>query len=765
MCVCYCFRCVAAHSSFLYCLTAASALKKKGKHNQIFQMAKRRVKRSRAPSGHVPRTSAEQPSEQRGHAVAGGRGVNEPLPQNAMAFLQHIERMINGMRNELNGMRDELGGMRDELNGMRDELGGRIDGLRDEGKNVLVGVYESIFGAQWSYVVKDVVCVEGTLGMSVKTGEQPYCWSEEQFNVPYDPSNLWEGDKVPGVDEKLVMMVLSSQRKWPYKCFGPPAGEGSAAPIEHLLDCDVYVRRSNLRAWDIVKRELDAWMGDKCVRDPHAFVVIGTPGIGKSFGTGSLLLYQLLHYKSEKLKVVAYFVDGAAYLFHKAHREVVHYEEKGKALRDVVRMAGEGTKGCAIYDVGVDNSGMGRLPHDWCAIVLASPKKSNYEKWSSQRAGGTRHIIIDCYEEAEFRAVLSWERHVLSSKNIELKNRNDTILKDWEMVKERIHTVGPVPRYVLGSEDSFKGRASSMRNTLKSLRYADLENFLWKLESEDGWVDESATHKIVMLLRTLPGETGDCRNHIISFHMWKELLTMIFRYFCRTTLRSSVLISSEEHCAMTLEAEGLRAFTLANVVDGIVARLEYLPRKGKANDHHTSVLTRASALGRVPSTFQYFSSADRGLSLEPKQLYKPLVTNFPVVDGFFLVDAVGSSGSTKRGAGRLKRTMVMLQITKASSHHTTTSKVGKFRRFMTVVFPEWARIEKELSYELIYVQHADSSPIGERQNCSSGTEVGSGGNAAFWDAVAQFQVRLSSPVATGILQEVHGAKLRPYRGG
>nr|CCC94450.1 unnamed protein product [Trypanosoma congolense IL3000] len=612
MCGCYCFRCVAAHSSFLYCLTAASALKRRDKHNQILQMAERRAKRSGEPSEHVPLTSAE-PSEQRGHAVAGGTGVNEPAPRGVVLSDHQVSTILEGLFE----ISDAMSNFKDTMTYI---FGGRVDGfnaLRNEANNLLVGAYKSVFLAEWSCVAKDVVCVEGTLGMSVRARRVSHLWSEKQVNAPYDPSNLWEGDEVPRVYGKVVMMVLSSQRRWPYKCFGAPVGEGSAAPREHSLNCDVYVRRSSLRAWYIVKRELDTWTEDKCVRHPHAFVVIGTPGIGKSFATGSLLLYQLLHYSAEQLKVVAYFVDGAAYLFHKAHREVLHYEEGDKALRDVVRMAREGTKGCAIYDVGVENSGMEKLPHDWCAIVLASPGESNYEKWGSRRAGGTRYITIECYEEAEFRAVLTWERHVISSRNIELNNRNGTILEDWQMVKERIHMVGPVPRYVLGSEDLFEERASSMRTALKSLRYVDLDYFMWGLENNDEWVDENATHKVVMLLRTLPDESGDCRNHILSFHMWKELLTMMFGYLCRFTLRSGVLISSGEHCAVALESEGLRAFTVASVVNGIVTHLRYLPQERGADNSHTSVLTRAIAPGRMPSIIQYLSSVDRGLSLKP----------------------------------------------------------------------------------------------------------------------------------------------------
>ncbi|KAH8606102.1 putative retrotransposon hot spot protein 4 (RHS4) [Trypanosoma vivax] len=65
-------------------------------------------------------------------------------------------------------------------------------------------------------------------------------------------------------------------------------------------------------------------------------IVVGTPGIGKSFGCGSFLLYKLLQYEGGLLDVVAYFVGGIAYVIRNARPVVpgcvVKYSEQSTAV-------------------------------------------------------------------------------------------------------------------------------------------------------------------------------------------------------------------------------------------------------------------------------------------------------------------------------------------------------------------------------------------------------------------------------------------------
>ncbi|CCD16227.1 unnamed protein product [Trypanosoma congolense IL3000] len=236
------------------------------------------------------------------------------------------------------------------------------------------GVYDAVFNARWSYVVMSDEYSGKWLGMGVldvAPGEQPHLWSEAQADVPYDPEEPWEGDEVSGVSGKLVMAVLSSERGWPYGNFQRNEMPDTSTLTEYDAACDAYIRRENLRVWHIVKKWLGMWMESGRVVRP--FIVIGTPGIGKSFATGSLLLYQLLHYPSDDLKVLAYFVEGKAYIFHREERRVVYYEEQRVALRNVNDIIRRGVKGYIIFDISENSVHIGDLPYAWGMSLFHHP--------------------------------------------------------------------------------------------------------------------------------------------------------------------------------------------------------------------------------------------------------------------------------------------------------------------------------------------------------------------------------------------------------
>ncbi|KAH9601007.1 Trypanosome RHS [Trypanosoma melophagium] len=102
-------------------------------------------------------------------------------------------------------------------------------------------------------------------------------------------------------------MVLTSEIGWPYTKFSMKES------------CDIYVNKEVMRTCHKILKDLDEYFVDNvhAKKEPTPYVLIGTPGIGKSFAAGSFLLYQLLHYDAERLPVVAYFIHGGAYLFEK----------------------------------------------------------------------------------------------------------------------------------------------------------------------------------------------------------------------------------------------------------------------------------------------------------------------------------------------------------------------------------------------------------------------------------------------------------------
>ncbi|RNF11788.1 retrotransposon hot spot (RHS) protein, partial [Trypanosoma cruzi] len=89
-------------------------------------------------------------------------------------------------------------------------------------------------------------------------------------------------------------------------------------------------------------------------------------------------------------------------------------------------------------------------------------------------------------------------------------------------------------------------------------------------------------------------------------------------------------------------------------------------------------------------------------------------------------------------------------ITTAGGHHTTTSTVRQFTEYLAAYFEGWEELSQDLSWEIIYVQHADSTPMNGWQRCDvvNSDDVSRTENreiAAFWEEeVHQYMAAISS---------------------
>ncbi|CCD12756.1 unnamed protein product [Trypanosoma congolense IL3000] len=572
---------------------------------------------------------------------------------------------------------------------------------------------------------------EGDVVPDVEEGEQPRLLPEEQSDDERDAEEPWEGDVVPDVEGKLVMAVLSSQKGWPYMLFSADEVQKEKAKslTEYNAVCDAYIRRENVRVWHIVRGTLNEHH-----IDANPFVVIGTPGIGKSFATGSLLLYQMLHYKPEWLKVVAYFVSGKAYIFHREDRRVVFYKKQQVAVDEVEEMARKGVKGYIIFDMGGSGAIINHLPRSWGIVLISSPKASKFHEFTTQRYH-TTPIYMNCYEDAEFKAALVWERHSqLEKEQIKLEDVN--LENDWEVLKERIRMIGPLPRYVLASEATYERRVTEVDGAMRSMR-DDLGYYMDVLDNQSEWRKEGTTHKLVKLVYRKVKDKFECRNRVTSIYVLKELAKKLRQAHLRRSLIYYILCGALEKCACLLEELGLDIFMFKDCVDKLVEHFEHLPHENEAK--RESVLSQAGLRGRVPTTLSEFASDGPKQKLETGRLYKPLIPNFPLVDGFFVVEGVGV------------KAIVLLQITKAKEHHTKRTTVRKFRDYLGKVFEDWENIEGSYSWEIIYIQHVDSTAIKKRQRCASSRYAANDTDLALWDRIHQYQVTLNTNIANKVM--------------
>ncbi|RNC45429.1 retrotransposon hot spot (RHS) protein [Trypanosoma cruzi] len=95
-------------------------------------------------------------------------------------------------------------------------------------------------------------------------------------------------------------------------------------------------------------------------------------------------------------------------------------------------------------------------------------------------------------------------------------------------------------------------------------------------------------------------------------------------------------------------------------------------------------------------------------------------------------------------------TLVGLRMATAGEHHTTTSTVRQFTECLAAYFNGWEELSQELSWEIIYVQHADSTPMTGWRRCDvvNSNNVSRAENreiAAFWEEeVHQYMAAISS---------------------
>ncbi|PWU92554.1 putative retrotransposon hot spot (RHS) protein [Trypanosoma cruzi] len=104
-------------------------------------------------------------------------------------------------------------------------------------------------------------------------------------------------------------------------------------------------------------------------------------------------------------------------------------------------------------------------------------------------------------------------------------------------------------------------------------------------------------------------------------------------------------------------------------------------------------------------------------------LYLPEVEEFPLLDAFFLNSP--------------RNTLVGLQMTTAGAHHTITSTVKQFTECLAAYFKGWNKLSRDMSWEIIYVQHAASKMISKWQGCDvdnsdNVSRAESRENSAFW---------------------------------
>ncbi|EAN82967.1 retrotransposon hot spot (RHS) protein, putative [Trypanosoma cruzi] len=580
------------------------------------------------------------------------------------------------------------------------------------------GLYESVYNASWHHVV-EVPGGEGTqtgIGMYVREGKPPQSWTYTAVGNTLEKDDSLEQSGAA----RPRLMVLTSDDGWPYTMNGP-----HRAGIDLCVNCEVE------RVWQIVKRGLSKWFNNFHLTlnpSPVPHLLVGTPGIGKSMNAGSYLLYQLLHYDIKKLQVVVHCFGDTAYVFDKTIQTVTKYMGNKTSKSVLGGLWQRGMKGYIIYDVAKKGT-----PPDtdiapckgWGMIVVSSPNLDNFSEWEKQSE--SVQIVMNCPEKDDVKAMCVWMKH-----NRQLPEEEADY---WKKVEVRMDNLGPLLRYVF-DQSKYKSRLDSCESIVDEMTLPDT-NYYSVLGTGKMCDGSHVSHKLVKVVRVRGnGHSELPLNALISSHLAELTLCKLAELMVPNDFNLLILAIKDDLISKALEDHSLFAFLSAAFVNAIIPKLTELKVEKNAPPHRCALRVYPHERPLKPCLLECLENLKKKINIECRVLYKPEAKNFPLVDGFFFVDSP-------------RKTLVGLQMMTAGGHHTTASTVRQFNERMAEYFNGWKKFSQDMLWDIIYIQHADSTPMNDWQRCGPVNNNNLSDDekkiVAFWrEKVHQYQVSVSS---------------------
>ncbi|PWU97390.1 putative retrotransposon hot spot (RHS) protein [Trypanosoma cruzi] len=581
---------------------------------------------------------------------------------------------------------------------------------------ILKGYYESVYNASWHHVKEvpdgDERKKAGTgMGMKVEKGKPEQSWTYKKVGYTLEKDDgVEQSGKAPP-----RMMVLTSDKGWPY----------SWEEDEFIRDCHVNCEVE--RVWRIVEHYLTEWFSTRGEPyfTPGRLLLIGTPGIGKSMNAGSYLLYQLLHCDVEKLPVVVYVIGNETFLFEKTDKKVTKYMGGASIEHVLASLSLRGVNAYIIYDVAKDGRKPYPMPNSrvWGMIVVTSPNEDNFGAWEKHRS--PKRIIMNCPEKDDVKAMCVWMK----------RNEPTEQAGYWRNINRRMEEVGPILRYIF-DESKYNGRVQSCKDTVCKLNRIDAEYYL-HFGTTQMLGGDKVSHKLVRIVRVRGVRNIESTfNGLMSPHLGNLTLCKLAELMPPNDFILLILAIKDDLLSKALEKYSVFTFLSEAFVNAIIPKLRELKLEEDAPPHRCALESRPHERPLKPLPLPLLENFKKKIEIESRVLYKPVAQNFPLVDAFFFMESN-------------PKTMVGLQITTASAHRTIPSTVNQFKEKMATYFNGWEEFSRDMSWEIIYIQHADSTPMTSWQRCGPvNTDNLSDDEkeiVAFWEKeVHQYQVSVSS---------------------
>ncbi|PWV20821.1 putative retrotransposon hot spot protein (RHS) [Trypanosoma cruzi] len=364
-------------------------------------------------------------------------------------------------------------------------------------------------------------------------------------------------------------------------------------------------------------------------------------------------------------------------------------------ISELKNLRERGMKGYIIYDVA--KKGTPPLRHfapstGWGMIVVSSPKATNYDEWEKQTKAS--RIIMNCPDEMDVKAMCTWMKRGLEPyKQAEY----------WRMVEKHMDNVGPIPRHILDA-DEYGRRTKDVERALRWINIGDQGKY-FTLGGEKKWYSEDPSHKLVKIVRVREKSAfEDFANAPICKYLGVLTLSRLARVMSPHDIFFLLLGMKNVLQSEALEKYSLSVFLIENFVTSMAEDLKELPPPSPSEPRPSVLTLNPHGYPTEATAISKLKSVGCQQELKYRVLYIPTFQTFPLVDGFFFMESP-------------RRTLVGLQMTTASAHHTIPSTVNQFTEHLSRFFNGWEEFAKGLSWDIIYIQHADSTPMEKWQRC------------------------------------------------
>ncbi|PWU82886.1 putative retrotransposon hot spot (RHS) protein [Trypanosoma cruzi] len=359
-------------------------------------------------------------------------------------------------------------------------------------------------------------------------------------------------------------------------------------------------------------------------------------------------------------------------------------------------------------------------------IVVTPPDKNNYESWA--KLVRAKQIIMNCPEENDVKAMCVWMKH-----NRQLAEEE---AEYWKEVRGRMNKVGPLLRYIF-DDSEYNDRIDSCESTVKKLNLFD-NNYYSILGTNEVCDDSHISHKLVRIVRVRGRKNSELPlNALVSSYLGNLVTCKLAELIAPNDFILLVLALMDDLLSKALEKYSVFTSLSEAFVNAIIPETQGAENKKNAPPHLCALELRPHERPLKPCLLRCLENLDSKINIEYRVLYKPVAQNFPLVDAFFFLDSN-------------PMTVVGLRMTTAGGHHTTASTVRQFTECLAEYFEGWEESSQGLSWEIIYVQQADSTPMNDWQRCDvvDANNVSDAEHyeiAAFWrEKARQYRAAVSS---------------------